>query len=192
MFKVWFFQVYFQTAGKTVSRWETTRMPIFDDLIAKEAVWPVEAAWPRRRAEALLDRFRVCFPGIFYDLYWETRIMNAQAYIGERGRSIRLYGGLGRHREVGVEGIAFALAHETGHHLGGPPHHESYTTISSEERANEWAEETGLPLVVGDEVARRYVHRGIKQLAAVWKKYREQFEIMRDVKSAGTVKCDRE
>ena len=71
--------------------------------------------------------------------------MNAQAYIGEKGRSVRLYGGLGRHREVGVEGIAFALAHEVGHHLGGPPHHEFYTTISSEERASEWAEETGLP-----------------------------------------------
>ena len=99
-------------------------MPIFDDIIAREAVWPVEAAWPRRRADALLDRFRARFPAILYDIYWETRLMNAQAYIGGKGRSVRLYGGLGGHREVGVEGVAFTLAHETGHHLGGPPHHE--------------------------------------------------------------------
>ena len=111
-------------------------------------------------------------------MYWETRLMNAQAYIGEKGRSVRLYGGLGRHREVEVEGIAFALAHEVGHHLGGEPHHEFYTTISSEERASEWAEETGLPMVFGDAVARRYTCRGVVQLAAVWKKYSEQFELM--------------
>ena len=114
-----------------------------------------------------------CFPGIHYDIYWETRLMNAQAYIGEKGRSVRLYGGLGRHREVGVEGIAFALAHETGHHLGGPPHHPSYTTISSEERANAWAEETGLPLVFGEVVARRYRPPRLDAIGAVWKQYRK-------------------
>jgi hypothetical protein len=130
-------------------------------------VWPVEARWPWRRADALLKRFRACFPDIYFDVYWETRLMNAQAYIGEKGRSVRLYGGLGRRREVGVEGVAFALAHEVGHHLGGPPH----TSISSEERANEWAEETGLPTVFGNAVARRYVRQGLAQLAAVWKKY---------------------
>ena len=148
-------------------------MPIFDDIAAKEAIWPVEAAWPVRRAHALIVRFRARFPAIHYEIYWETRLMNAQAYIGEKGRSVRLYGGLGRHREVGVEGIAFALAHETGHHLGGPPHHPAYTMISSEERANQWAEETGLPLVFGEVVARRFVRRGLAQLGAVWKQYRE-------------------
>lgn len=147
-------------------------MPIFDDIISWEAVWPVEAAWPRIRADALLDRFRERFPTIHYDLYWETRLMNAQAYIGERGRSVRLYGGLGRHRLVGIEGVAFALAHETGHHLGGPPHHPFYTTISSEERANEWAAEVGLPSVFGDEVARRFVRRGVDQLSTLWKKFK--------------------
>jgi hypothetical protein len=149
-------------------------LPIFDDIIQPELVWPEGARWPRLRAEALVNRFRAHFPEIFYDIYWETRLMNAQAYIGEKGRSVRLYGGLGRHRYVGIEGIAFALAHETGHHLGGPPLHEFYTTISSEERANEWAVEIGLPLVFGGDVARRYVRCGVAQLAAVWKKYREQ------------------
>jgi len=152
-------------------------MPIFDDIISPNLVWPAEAPWPLRRAHALIERFRKHFPSIYYDVYWETRLMNAQAYIGAKGRSVRLYGGLGRHRQIGVEGIAFALAHEVGHHLGGPPHHEFYTTISSEERANEWAEETGLPIVFGEAVARRYVLRGLAQLASVWKKYREQYGV---------------
>jgi hypothetical protein len=150
-------------------------LPIFDDVISPSLVWPVEAPWPLRRAQALLERFRAHFPNIYFDMYWETRLMNAQAYIGEKGRSVRLYGGLGRHREVGVEGIAFALAHEVGHHLGGEPHHEFYTTISSEERASEWAAETGLPTVFGDSVARRWVGRGVVQLAGAWKKYRETY-----------------
>ncbi len=102
----------------------STQVPIFDDIISPKAVWPADAPRPLMRAKRLIERFRTCFPMIHYDMFWETRLMNAQAYIGENGRSVRLYGGLGRHREVGVEGIAFALAHETGHHLGGPPLHE--------------------------------------------------------------------
>ena len=147
-------------------------MPIFDDLIAEEELWPVDAVWPRRRAEAVLGRFRAAFPSLHYDLLWETRLMNAQAFIGEHGRSVRLYGGLGRHRRVGVEGIAFAVAHEVGHHLGGPPRHEHYTTISSEARANEWAEQEGLPVVFGPAVGRRFATRGWAQLGLVWGKYR--------------------
>jgi hypothetical protein len=51
------------------------------------------------------------------------------------------------------------------------------TTISSEERASEWAEESGLQMVFGNAVARRWVGRGVAQLAAVWKKYQEQYEV---------------
>jgi hypothetical protein len=147
-------------------------VPVFDDIISPSLVWPVEARWPLRRAQTLLERFRSQFPNIYFDMYWETRLMNAQAYIGEKGRSVRLYGGLGRHLEVGVEGIAFALAHEVGHHLGGEPHHEFYTTISSEERANEWAEQTGLPAVFGSSVARRWTIKGVLQLSSVWSRYK--------------------
>jgi hypothetical protein len=146
-------------------------LPIFDDILPKGAVWSELALWPKRRADALLARFQATFPKIHYDIYWETRLMNAQAYIGAKGRCVRLYGGLGRHRKLGIEAIAFALAHETGHHLGGPPRHEFYTLLSSEERANEWAAETGLPMVFGDRVARRYAERGAPQLAAAWDKY---------------------
>jgi hypothetical protein len=146
-------------------------VPIFDDVVPSEDVWPVNAYWPRRRGEALIERFQANFREIRYDIFWETRLMNAQAFIGPEGRCVRLYGGLGRHRQVGLEGLAFALAHETGHHLGGPPHHPYYTSISSEERANEWAMEVGLPSVFGDIVGKRYAERGLLQIDVLSKHY---------------------
>jgi hypothetical protein len=150
---------------------ETLILPIFDDVVPVEHVWPVDAHWPIFRAEALLKRFRAKFPDLHYDLFWETRLMNAQAFIGPLGRCVRLYGGLARHRSVGIEGLAFALAHETGHHVGGPPYHPCYLSISSEERANEWAAECGLPLVFGDKVGRRYASSGLRQLDKLSKYY---------------------
>jgi hypothetical protein len=146
-------------------------LPIFDDLVPVADVWPANARWPIRRARALIAMFRRAFPDIHYDLYWETRLMNAQAYIGPAGRSVRLYGGLGRHRKIRVEGLAFALMHETGHHLAGPPLHPFYSSISSEERANEWAIAVGLPALFGDIISRRYAIQGQRQLSAIWSQH---------------------
>src|SRR5512147_1665706 len=129
---------------------------IFDDLVPTEDVWPANSHWPRRRTDALIERFQIAFPAVHYDLFWETRVLNAQAFISDRGRCVRLYGGLGRHRKIGIEGVAFALAHETGHHLGGPPQHPFYKSLSSERRASEWALTTGLPTVFGCKVGQRY------------------------------------
>jgi hypothetical protein len=156
---------------------ETLILPIFDDMVPVEHVWPVDARWPIFRAEALLKRFRAKFPDLHYDLFWDTRLMNALAFIGPLGRCVRLYGGLARHRSVGIEGLAFALAHETGHHVGGPPCHPCYLSISSEERANEWAAEFGLPIVFGPKVGGRYACRGSRQLDDLAKYYSIQFAI---------------
>lgn len=155
---------------------------IFDDVVPEQDVWPSLAYWPRRRADALIGKFQLAFPEIYYDVYWETRLLNAQAFISGRGRCVRLYGGLGRHREVGIEGLAFALAHETGHHLGGPPRHPFYASLSSERRASEWALIEGLPRVFGAAVASRYGQHGIKQLAELWPRHlsdvnREPFDV---------------
>jgi hypothetical protein len=153
---------------------------IFDDLVPKEDVCSEESHWPRRRADALIERFQDAFPTIHYDLFWETRVLNAQAFISDRGRCVRLYGGLGRHRKIGVEGVAFALAHETGHHLGGPPRHPFYKSLSSERRASEWALTIGLPKVFGCNVGQRYGYCGLRQLAALWPHHlvdQEPFEV---------------
>jgi hypothetical protein len=150
---------------------EQSRLPIFDDVVPPEHVWPVDAHWPMHRAQGLMARFRAKFPALHYDLFWETRLMNAQAFLAPKGRCVRLYGGLGRHRWVGIEGLAFALAHETGHHLAGPPYLPFYSSLSSEERANEWATETGLPYVFGERVGTRYAYRGLLQLDDLSERY---------------------
>jgi len=126
---------------------------------------------PAAGLTSLVKRFQEAFPAIHYDLFWETRLANAQAFISGLGRCVRLYGGLGRHREIGVEGLAFALAHETGHHLGGPPRHPFYASLSSERRASEWALSTGLPEVFGSTVGHRYGYYGLMQLAGMWPRH---------------------
>jgi hypothetical protein len=147
-------------------------VPVFDELAKPHDLWPVEAFWPRRRVELLLAHFRIRFSEIHYDLLWETGIVNAQAFHGPRGRTVRLYGGLGRHRLAGVEALALALAHESGHHLGGVPSHPLYNSISSEERADAWAMTVGLPRLFNVRKAERCIRLGRQQLRRIissWK-----------------------
>ena len=142
-------------------------MPIFDELAKPRDLWPANAPWPLRRAELLLDFFRVGFPKIHYDHLWEPPVVNAQAFHGTQGPTVRLYGGLGRHRLAGIEALALALAHETGHHLGGPPSHPLYKSISSEEQADSWAMKVGLPQLFGAQRAERFVEIGQRQLSRI-------------------------
>lgn len=142
-------------------------MPLFDDLAKPRDLWPTDARWARRRADLLLASFRAGFPDIHYELLWETRVVNAQAFHGPQGPTVRLYGGLGRHRLAGVEALALALAHETGHHLGGLPAHPLYKSISSEEQADAWAVTVGLPHVFGTRRAVRFIEVGRQQLRLI-------------------------
>ena len=154
-------------------------MPIFDDIISPKEVWPVEASWPLRRANALIERFRAHFPDIYYDIYWETRLMNAQAYIGEKGRSVRLYGGS-------------RTAPSTSASRGSPSRWRTRpATTSAARRATNSTPRSAArsgrtngprkPACRSCSAKRSragYTRRGVAQLAVVWKKYREQFELM--------------
>jgi hypothetical protein len=141
-------------------------MPLFDDPVPRRLLWPIEAPAPRRRAQRLLRRFRAGFPDLVYDMDLAVELANAQAFLLGGQRHVRLYGGLARHRRVGHAALALALAHETGHHLAGPPFHPYYRWLSSEERATEWALSVGLPHVFG-EATRRIGERGLAELAAI-------------------------
>lgn len=116
-----------------------------------------------RRVEAVLQRFRNTFPEIDYDVLWTSRTCNAQAFLAGAKRRVRLYGGLARHKEVSVAAIAWVIAHETGHHLGGPPLHPQFPWISSEERADAWAVSVGLPKAFGRRLAQRYCNIGRRE-----------------------------
>ncbi|MBS0517157.1 MAG: hypothetical protein JSR90_00610 [Proteobacteria bacterium] len=122
-------------------------MPIFDDPVPPHLLWPETARWPRRRIAALIARFEKTFPDILYESRPSVPAANAQALRLNGRHCVVIYGGLTRHRCIGWAGLAVALAHETGHHLGGPPHLEHFRWLSSEERANDWARDVGLPAV---------------------------------------------
>ena len=96
-----------------------------------------------------------------------VELANAQAFLEGGKKRVRLYGGLVRHRRIGAAGLAFALAHETGHHLGGPPYLQYYRWLSSEERATEWARSVGLHKVFGKASAMRVTERGLQELRRV-------------------------
>lgn len=94
-------------------------------------------------------------------------LANAQAFRAGKVRHVRLYGGLVRHRRIGSAALAFVLAHETGHHLGGSPYLPYMPWLSSEERASEWALLHGLPKVFGISHAEVIAKRGEAQLRAI-------------------------
>lgn len=117
----------------------------------------------KHRVEGVVEQFRKAFPEIDYDILWSSRTCNAQAFVEEGQKRVRLYGGLARHRAMSVAGIAWVLAHETGHHLAGRPFHAQFSWISSEERADEWAASVGLPKAFGGRLAKRYASLGRRE-----------------------------
>lgn len=95
-----------------------------------------------------------------------VELANAQAFLLGGKKCVRLYGGLVRHRRIGSAGLAVALAHETGHHLGGAPYLPYHRWLSSEERATEWAVTVGLKQVFAARSA-AVVRRGFEELKAI-------------------------
>jgi hypothetical protein len=141
--------------------------------------WPLEfssltaSAAYRRRQVALqtIRLFQRAFPKIEYQLLWESPVVNAQAWrLGER-RYIYLYGGLVRHSKITRNGIALTLAHETGHHVGGEPYDKVMRWMSSEDTADVWAANIGMPLVFGPESQRLSI-KGAREI----RNLREEFE----------------
>jgi hypothetical protein len=134
--------------------------------------WPVEKVLPSRRVQQqrrrvvsdLLDRFGREFPEITYELLWGSGTINAQAWRLGSIRYVRVYGGLIRHPKMTRPGLALMLAHETGHHLGGPPYDPGMPWISWQGQADYWAASVGMKRVFGLE-ARKMTLTGARQIA---------------------------
>jgi hypothetical protein len=119
----------------------------------------------RRKALALdlLSMFAKAFPEITYDLFWESRNVNAQAWWSGKIRHVVLYGGLVRHRLVSKSCLALTLAHETGHHLGGRPLDPELRWPTWQGQADYWAARTAMPRVF-ETKARMITLRGAQEL----------------------------
>jgi hypothetical protein len=122
----------------------------------------------RRKVTAVMRRFQSTFLDIAYDVAWEVDAFNGVAWRQISQRHVRLYGGLLRHRAIGLEAIALLFAHETGHHFGGPPRDRIYTWMTTERQADVWAAHAGIKAVWAgdDEGAKRQIFLGAKQVLA--------------------------
>jgi len=136
--------------------------------------WPVEhhvlseRTRRRRKATALriLKSFADTFVDVEYDLLWENPTINAQAWRYAEERHVTVCGGLVRHPAITASGIALMLAHETGHHLGGPPLDPDLRYLTWQGQADYWAAKEGMPRVFGRD-ARRLTLRGAGEIAAL-------------------------
>jgi hypothetical protein len=134
--------------------------------------WPVEQNQLSQRTRqrrksivlSLLDQFGEAFPEITYELLWGSATINAQAWRLGSVRYVRVYGGLIRHPKMTRPGLALMLAHETGHHLGGPPYDPGMPWISWQGQADYWAASVGMKRVFGLE-ADKMILTGARQIA---------------------------
>ena len=137
----------------------------FDPPEADHNLRPLHDARNRRRVGLIVSAFHETYPTIRYDVFWDSRTVNAQAFVWEGRRCVRLYGGLARHRALTSAGLAWVLLHETGHHLGGPPFHDMQPQLSSEERADMWAAERGMTNIFGARRGARYEIAGRREIS---------------------------
>jgi hypothetical protein len=142
--------------------------------------WPIEhyalSEQARRRRKATILRlirlFADTFVDIDYDLLWEHQAINAQAWLSADRRHVTLCGGLVRHPAMTACGIALTLAHETGHHLGGPPFDPDLRWLTWQGQADYWAAKEGMPKVFGRN-ARCYTLRGAREIEALHDEFRD-------------------
>jgi len=130
------FDVPDQLPGVLFTPAEKVRLNIPDDaapFISKEEA-KLRANDPKRAfndpfarewTEYLLKFHKAFYPDVVYHLDWTDEEVNAYAWVENGVRHVALLGGLVRHRALELEGIALVLAHELGHHYGGPPTYPS-------------------------------------------------------------------
>jgi hypothetical protein len=87
--------------------------------------------------------FQGSFSDVQYQIFPELNLLNGQALILGTQRIVRLYGGLALHPAMDRDGLAFALLHETGHHLATGARLPWNPLIACECAADFWAFDFG-------------------------------------------------
>ena len=126
-----------------------------------------------RMALSLLSQFSGAFPTISYNLVWPSRSINAQAWRMGSNRYVSVYGGLVRHPRINRAVLALAVAHETGHHLGGRPKDPDRKWMSWQGQADYWAASVGMHRIFGSRAA-AVTLRAVKQFV----KFHDELEAL--------------
>ncbi|MGY4317635.1 hypothetical protein [Bradyrhizobium sp. JR3.5] len=115
-------------------------------LLSQSIAPPGDLATTRARKRLVLTLLRALknqFPMILYQLVPSPALANAQALILNSKKVVKLYGGLAYHPELGIDALAFALLHETGHHLADGPRLPWNVFLACECYADQWALKNG-------------------------------------------------
>lgn len=120
----------------------------------------------RSNVAGVVEKFSSAFPDIHFEAGWNVAAFNGQAWRERNAARVVLYGGLLRHKLLGIEAIALLFAHEAGHHLGGGRRDEIYTWMSCEREADIWASSRGVFTAWADDPERAVVivAQGAKQI----------------------------
>ena len=129
----------------------------------------------KKVAESLLVRFAQAFPEITYELFWESPTINAQAWRLGSARYVRVYGGLVCHQAITKYGLALMLAHETGHHLGGPPCDPAMPWMTWQGQADYWAASIAMPIIWGPRACGATL-RAAREILKLHRMLESQFE----------------
>lgn len=130
------------------------RLSFLNPPIEQNSLSPSSLRRRRKTIQNLLNLFGEAFPEIRYDLLWESPSINAQAWQLGSARYVRVYGGLVRHQAITKYGLGLMLAHETGHHLGGPPYDPGMPWLTWQGQADYWAASVAMPKIWGLEACR--------------------------------------
>jgi hypothetical protein len=87
----------------------------------------------------LISGFQRTFPLVEYQIFPAINLLNGQALILAKQRIVRLYGGVALHPSMNRDGLAFALLHETGHHLANGVRLPWDPMLACECAADRWA-----------------------------------------------------
>jgi len=113
-------------------------------LFNRSASTPPRQSKARHKAVgALIGDLATAFPAIEFRLAQISKVINAQATLFGESRAVLLYGGLAFHPRVGIDGLCFALLHETGHHLASGGRLPWDPRLACECAADAWAATIG-------------------------------------------------
>jgi len=119
---------------------------------------------PLEMARYIVAAFKYVYDDIVYEVVWEDNTVNSYAWMDGNTKHVAILGGICRHIAMKQEGIALVVAHETGHHYGGPPQYPDQPWSSCEGQADYWGACIGMRAVFWGPESLRMIQAGAEQL----------------------------